>query len=87
MSDLMLDEAKSLVYGQRAKDYGSAKENFERIAGHWSLILNQEVTADQVVLCMIAVKMARLFQTPDHRDSWVDIAGYVGVKDKMGRGE
>ena len=26
---------------------------------------------------MIAVKMARLTETPDHLDSWIDIAGYA----------
>lgn len=28
---------------------------------------------------MICVKIARLIQSPDHLDSWVDIAGYARV--------
>lgn len=33
------------------------------------------------------VKIARLRNSPDHRDSWLDIAGYVGCWDKIQRGE
>jgi hypothetical protein len=34
------------------------------------------VSAEQVALCMMLVKISRLCQTPDHLDSVVDIAGY-----------
>jgi len=36
---------------------------------------------------MVGLKMARLVNSPDHEDSWVDIIGYAGVWDKMRRGE
>jgi len=39
-------------------------------------VLGQSVTPEQVVLCMTCLKVARLMETPDHEDSWVDIAGY-----------
>ncbi len=84
---LMLDEARKIVYGQRQKDYGPARENHENIARFWSAVLGIPITPEQVVLCMIGLKMARLSHSPNHRDSWVDIAGYVGVADKMERGE
>jgi len=28
---------------------------------------------------MVLLKMARLMQTPDHRDSYVDMAGYAAT--------
>ena len=83
----ILDEARNIIYGERQKVYGPSRPNHERIAAHWSVILGIPVSAEQVVLCMIGLKLARLGNTPDHRDSWVDIAGYVGVYDKMQRGE
>lgn len=83
----ILEEANKLIYGQRQQDYGKAKDNCENIAKLWSVILGTTVTAEQVCLCMIQVKAARLINTPDHHDSWVDIAGYVGVKGKIDRGE
>ena len=79
----MLQKAHDLIYGNRQQEYGPAKENFQNIADLWSTILGIPVTPDQVALCMIQVKVARLIRTPDHEDSWVDIAGYVGCKQKM----
>ena len=79
----MLQQAHNLIYGDRQQEYGPAKENLQNIADLWSVVLGIPVTADQVALCMIQVKVARLTRSPDHTDSWVDIAGYVGVKQKM----
>lgn len=83
----MLDEAKKLVYGQRQADYGPALKNFQDIADIWTVVLGVPVTPKQVSLCMIGLKMARVAKSPDHRDSWIDIAGYVACVDKMERGE
>lgn len=82
----ILQEAERIVNGPRASDYGDARENHQRIADIWSALLRVKVTPEQVAMCMIGVKLARLANTPDHRDSWVDIAGYVGVYDKFGPG-
>jgi hypothetical protein len=43
----------------RGRSYDEPLPNHQRIAGHWSLILGHEVTAHQVALCMVAVKLAR----------------------------
>ena len=65
-----------MINGPRAKDYGDAYENHKRIARMWSVILEKEVTVAQVYQCMVAVKLCRLIETPDHADSWLDICGY-----------
>ncbi|AKL88392.1 hypothetical protein BH789_gp111 [Gordonia phage GMA6] len=76
----VLDTAKELVCGQRADDYGDAKENFDRIARLWAPLLGvDEVTPQQVALCLAALKMARLVTSPNHEDSWVDLAGYAAL--------
>ena len=77
--DYFLTEAQKLINGPRAKEYGPAKFNHERIAKIWSVILAREVTAEEVVACMIGVKLARLAETLDHDDSWVDIIGYAAL--------
>tara|TARA_R100001510_G_C7637096_1_gene195101 strand:+ start:963 stop:1262 length:300 start_codon:yes stop_codon:yes gene_type:complete len=61
----------------RGEDYGTIHETHERIAIMWTVLLGREVSPEEVVMCMIAVKMARLAQSPGHLDSWVDIAGYA----------
>lgn len=65
----------------------TASENFGRTAIIWSVVLGQPVTAEQVAMCMVGLKLARLVNDPGHHDSWVDIAGYVGCADKLRRGE
>ena len=75
----ILDKAKTLISGDRAKDYGDAYLNHKRIAELWSPILDKDITVEQVYACMIAVKLSRLIETPDHEDSWIDICGYAAL--------
>jgi hypothetical protein len=77
--DQILDKAKTLISGERAKDYGDAYLNHKRIAELWSPILDKDITVEQVYACMIAVKLSRLIETPDHEDSWIDICGYAAL--------
>lgn len=81
----VLDDAALLVEdgGERNKDYDHPAPNHERIALMWTAILGQSITPEQVVLCMIAVKLARLAHNPNHRDSWVDVAGYARVWERI----
>lgn len=73
--DEILQTAEKLINGNRHEEYGDAKQNFQDIADLWSVILKQEITTEQVALCMIMVKSARLMKT-NHQDSWIDICGY-----------
>jgi hypothetical protein len=49
------------------------------IAARWSLTLGRPVTAAQVTLCMIDLKLARLVQDPSYRDGVVDVIGYAAL--------
>ena len=73
-----LQAASDLINGDRERDYGTPKENFERIAIGWSVILGADVSAEQVALCMAWLKIARLANGP-HADSYVDGAGYLAL--------
>lgn len=75
----ILEDAAALITGDRAKDYGDALENHRRIAAGWSVILGVEVKPHQVALCMGWVKTARLVETEDHADSYVDGAAYYAL--------
>lgn len=69
----------------RPKTYGPPERNFDRIASLWSAhTVNRYgegvgLRFDAVdVACMMALmKIARLEETPDHMDSWTDLAGYA----------
>lgn len=80
----MLQQAHDIIHGARQADYGDKLQNFSQIAMIWQGILAPKlgetatITAEDVALCMIGVKMARLSKSPDHFDSILDVAGYAG---------
>ena len=81
-TESILDEAKGLTAGSRQADYGHPRDDFARTAAMWNGILAAKlregaaITATDVPLCLIAVKLAR--QAHRHkRDNLVDIAGYA----------
>jgi hypothetical protein len=80
--ETILDEAKRLTGNDRNSDYGHPSDDFQRTARMWTGVLasklraGEQITANEVPLCMIAVKLAR--QAHRHkRDNLVDIAGYA----------
>lgn len=79
----ILEEATLLVDERKCNIYGPPEEEFPRLAKMWSLVLNTEVTAQQVCLCMIAMKLMRSAVSPTHRDSLVDMAGYARILEKL----
>ena len=83
----VLTKAEQLINGQRAHDYGDARENFSRIAMMWTAILDQDIEPEQVALCMAALKICRLSKTLDHADSWLDCAGYIALGGEIATAE
>ena len=79
----ILDQGKALIVGNREDDYGDASKNFSDIAALWSVVMGVEVKPWQVAACMTQLKLARAIKTPDHHDSWVDMAGYVGIAGEL----
>jgi hypothetical protein len=74
----LLDAAKETV-ADRGEDYGSIWENHERIAIIWTALIGIQIEPEHVAMMMAGVKLARLAATPDHQDSWVDLAGYAAT--------
>ena len=75
----ILDEATRLIDNDRQADYGTPKENHDRIAKLWSVVLGITVEPWQVALCMNQVKVARLVQSPEKLDGWIDGAAYMAI--------
>lgn len=69
------DYAVSLVSGDRQNDYGHPFDDFSRTAKIWGAILGTEVSAEQVALCMVGVKIAREVNR-QKLDNTVDGIGY-----------
>ena len=82
IKEQIADEAKRIVSGVRRSAYGKPEDNFERIARFWTAYFmntNRDITvlAEDVSLMMALMKIARIAETPDHCDSWVDLVGYA----------
>lgn len=78
----LTDEALRITSGARRANYGKPEMNFERIARFWQAYFQNtgrdiNVTAADVSPLMRLMKEARLCETPDHLDSFVDLVGYT----------
>lgn len=74
----LLDDAEAVLEQRRAA-YGDAAASMTAIAARWSVTLGMPISARQVVLCMIDLKLARLAHDPKHRDSAIDVIGYAAL--------
>lgn len=83
----ILGTAQELINGDRARDYGDPQENFGRLAALWNAQLGTKLaaplTAQDVAYCLVQLKMSRLAHTPGHRDSLIDVAGYIALSGEL----
>jgi Domain of unknown function (DUF6378) len=81
----VLEEAQSIIYGDREKTYGHPAKNLKTIASMWTAYMNNmddgnfNVTAKDVAAMMMLVKVARFANDPSHRDNLVDVCGYAAL--------
>ena len=81
----MLDEAGTIISGQRDAQYGGPEDNFGRIAKIWSVIFGIEITPEDVAMAMVGLKVARYASKSGFQpDTWVDIAGYAACGYEVG---
>lgn len=85
----ILEEAQEIVHGARQGVYGHPRDDFAKIASLWNGwydakfptgqpgVYKSPFNPEDVASLMILLKMARLMNTPNHRDSMVDMAGYA----------
>jgi len=85
-SDL-LQEAETLVNGERNDNYGDPNDDFKATADLWNAYLSRliagnggyppELQPHDIAAMMIMLKLSRIAWSPNKYDSWVDIAGYA----------
>ena len=74
------------VLEDRGAAYGDPKTRMEAIARHWSITLGMPVTAQQVALCMIDLKLARLAHDPTCTVGPIDVIGHAALIPEITRG-
>ena len=78
------EEADALVYGPREEDYSHPIIDFTTTGRLWGAILGiDDIDAEHVALMMAALKLSRLTRNPAHRDSMVDVCGYMAAYERV----
>ena len=85
----ILKTALDVITKGRQDQYGNAEDSFSRIAEYWTVFLRKSlnercaITADDVAMMMILLKIARSDSNPMHLDNYVDICGYAALAGEM----
>ena len=72
-------EYRNDILKEREELYGNPVIMHKRISKIWSGILGYVISANEVALCMIGLKLARSQSNPSHEDSLVDTKGYAEI--------
>lgn len=83
-AQMVLKRAEAVI-SERQQCYGDPARSMAAVAARWSITLGQPITAQQVVLCLIDLKLTRLSHDPGHYDSAVDLVGYTALLQEVGR--
>lgn len=80
-----LEKAGELTGGDRNRSYGSPWTNHLRISRLWSDYLDFEVTPEQVAVCMVLLKVARLMERSgsEATDTFVDLTAYSAIAGEL----
>lgn len=82
----ILNEAITLINGERNSTYGDPLDDFNTTATFWNTYLRRTLDArggldlkpHDVAVMMSLLKIARMSWSPEKRDHWADLAGYTG---------
>jgi len=67
------------IIGDRGRIYGHPRINQTRIALRLQQMLETPISDHQACLAMVEVKLARLQETADHVDSYIDACAYLAL--------
>jgi hypothetical protein len=82
-AESILLEAERLVNGDRAKQYGPIREDYQRVANIYAAIMDLDPEPVELAeFRMVCVKLSRIGQelqgkAPHKRDNFVDACGYL----------
>lgn len=84
----ILNIATEIVTGDRNGVYGDPTDSHAEIAKYWSALFGVEVTAHQVAIAMMLLKVVRATRSSEyHEDSYVDMAGYAAIAGRIREGK
>lgn len=72
------------IFKDRQNTYGTPEDNFQAIANFWNEYLGNyddtfKLSKQDVANMMILLKVARMRSSPNHKDNYIDAAGYAVI--------
>ena len=78
-----LKTALKLLSGKREHEYGNKKENHENISRLWSAYLDHPISAHDVSILMLLLKVARAKFGNPSADTYIDMVGYSAIAGEL----
>ena len=75
--------ALKLLNGKRQHEYGNKKENHENISRLWSAYLDHPISAHDVSILMLLLKVARAKFGNPSSDTYIDMVGYSAIAGEL----
>lgn len=81
----IFSDAINAIFDDRFKTHGDFSHQHERAAALWTAYLNgkQEVSAHDVAVMMVLLKISRIREGGHSHDHYVDMAGYTFIAHKL----
>lgn len=86
-------KAAAIVGGERAKQHGNKRDNFDNIAKLWTAwlrinhTLSKDLSGADVAKLMVLLKIARMESGAFNPDDSLDACGYAAIAGELARGE
>lgn len=78
-----LDKAKELITKSRNETHGDASSQLNNTARLWTSYLGEEITAEQVAICMVLMKISRSTFGQRNPDDYVGMLGYGAIAGEL----
>jgi hypothetical protein len=72
------------IIDERAQHYGDPAPNMKRTADLWTAYLGCAISAHDVAICMMLVKISRS-AVSDHPDNYTDMRGYSVIAEALSK--
>lgn len=79
----ILQTAEKLVNGNRDRTHGDKAVNHKNIASLWSSYLEVKITAKDVAILMVLLKLARTKAGEHNIDDYIDACGYSAIAGEL----
>ena len=64
-------------------EYGSPNVSMLRISKFWTEYLGYPIDPHEVAICMLLVKVSRISEQAEHKDSYFDIINYATIAGEL----